>query len=186
MPKNPNIIRVGDRIRVDNPQFFIRVGYAKCLDSESEVVHEQFAHDINDLLIKTGLPMHSGLSERYYRTLQRIEREIAYARLKQFGMGGDRREIYTREVPEFAGKEYKVQGIRFVKTGKYYSPSSGYSYDGEYDYEPGGLEDQKTHKLLELDSWFFPPGMGTDLVTIEACHVTKIQSATNHLSLASL
>ena len=57
-------------------------------------------------------------------------------------------------------------------------PYSGSSWDGEYDYEPGGLEDQKTHKILTLSGYVFLGSefCGNKFLEIEACHVTKTRS----------
>jgi len=58
-----------------------------------------------------------------------------------------------------------VREIKIVKTGKYFSSCSSVNYYGEADYEPGGLSEEKTHKLLRVgytDNW------------IEAINVEKV------------
>lgn len=94
----------------------------------------------------------------------------AYLRAKADGFGGKTRSIhfarltlwpgcqmswcddppgYGGNIEKFAPFETVVLRKRVVKTGEYFPPHSGYdSYTGEYDYEAGGLADQKTHVIL--------------------------------------
>ena len=65
------------------------------------------------------------------------------------------------------------------KTGIYFSPGGGYdNWTGEYDFEPGGLEKEKTHKILELNHWYpreiTQLGAKSNNILIEACNVEKI------------
>lgn len=96
---------------------------------------------------------------------------IAKQRVREMNFGGNERQlIYMRtmtkprntffgllwapsadEVPDCTGRVYEVIGKKLAKTGTYYAPTSGTSgyYEPEDWYEPGGLEDCKTHILLE-------------------------------------
>lgn len=76
---------------------------------------------------------------------------VCKALVRHRNFGGKSRQIYT-EIGELLNRTAEVYGRRVVKTGTYYGPSGGYdSYSGEYDYEPGGLTDRKTHVLLRTD-----------------------------------
>jgi hypothetical protein len=175
------VIRSGDSVRIEKPLFLNRVGYPKCIESESEIVVKEFGEDIRTLLLKAGVSeagiIGGGFLKDwiYIRLRDRIINGIAHARLRSHGFGGRNREIYTDEIPEFDGKIFRVAGTRFVKTGTYY-PSTG---GGEWeDYDPAVLDDQKTHKILCLD-WFciggdIPALKGRKSLEIEACHVIKV------------
>jgi len=190
---DPNIIRIDDIVRIDNPEMFIRCGYPLCLDDMYGEIEEKFGRVIEDLVHsiefgdefvqrddkgrwpdgtykKIGISNSSG----------RIYQELAYCRLMGKKFGGNERKIFTKNEEELKGKRAKVVDVKIVKTGNRISGSGGYdSYNGEYDYEPAYLADQKTHKILQLDiidnsfmsgNW----GMGFESNNIEAIHVTKI------------
>lgn len=176
MGKDAKIIRVGDRVRIETPQFFVRCGYPKTLESEAAEVEKLFAGQITDLLTKAMVTRHHGLgylSGRGHvesRARERIVRALAYGRLGTFGMGGSERTIYTVERPEFQGQETCVERVFFVKTGTYYAPSVSNGWDG-YEYEPGGLCDEKTHKILGLNFWCEET---SGWLSIEARNVVKL------------
>jgi hypothetical protein len=78
---------------------------------------------------------------------------IAAYRLEERGFGGDIRQIFETDdlVPFLCGELWVVASKKYVKTGKRYPSSSYYSpYSGEYDYKPGGLEDEKTHCIYTI------------------------------------
>lgn len=53
----------------------------------------------------------------------------------------------------------KIVGIKQCWTGKYYPPSGGGYGDDDYDYEPGGLDNQVHHSLYKVimsDPWYEP------------------------------
>lgn len=41
MSKEKVVYRYGDKVRVVNPEFFIRCGYPKTIESESDVVYQE-------------------------------------------------------------------------------------------------------------------------------------------------
>ena len=43
-----------------------------------------------------------------------------------------------------------VVSRKVVKTGKHHSGGGGYTYDGDWDYEPACLENEKTHVLFKV------------------------------------
>lgn len=116
---------------------------------------------------------------------------IARGRVRERGFGGRERQLIYKEtlpphprdsefrhklwsassdqIPDCAGRVYEVFGKKLAKTGTYFAPSSGHGSGYEPDddwYEPGGLEDCKTHILLEI-------AMGW----IEACNVELVTRA---------
>ena len=80
----------------------------------------------------------------------KLARCLAYAKVGAHHFGGGERTIHVQELPSLAGIISTVRRIRHVKTGKYFSPQSWQS-DGEWDYDPGGLEEEKTHKIVEIE-----------------------------------
>jgi mannose-6-phosphate isomerase class I len=52
MKKSDNIIRVGDTVKIVNPQFFVRVGYPKSVSEETEIVFEKHRIEIEEFLKK--------------------------------------------------------------------------------------------------------------------------------------
>jgi hypothetical protein len=76
---------------------------------------------------------------------------IAAYRLEQQCYGGNVRSIVEQNGPFEVGQLWMVTGKRLVKTGKRFPSRSYYSaYSGEYDYEPGGLENEQTHCVYSV------------------------------------
>lgn len=91
------------------------------------------------------------------------ERTIHYKPLVKYGEFHDG----NTHAADITGRRYVVTGKKLAKTGTRFPPSSGttHSYDGPEDwYENGGLENCKTHVLLELTHQYW----------IEACNVKKV------------
>jgi hypothetical protein len=100
-------------------------------------------------------------------------RAVAMQRVEERGFGGKERQlIYEKPLEnlrsifdtgmtirtsaqiDYTGWGMTIISKRNVKTGTYFPPSGGvhYGYDGAEDwYEPGGLDNAKTHVLLTLD-----------------------------------
>ena len=166
------VIRRGDIVRVSKPIFVVRVGYPKCIESETEIVIEKFGKHIDELLGCEETDDIKITHDGYGNARIKLARRIAYARLRLNGFGGRERKVYTKELPELKGVTCYVCHIRYAKTGTYYAPW-GY---GE-DYEPGGLGNQKTHKILMVypdSDKSFPDGHAH--LEIEACNVLKVVS----------
>ena len=170
-----DILRVGDYVRIITPERFIRCGYPLSHGDEFVSVKQELEPHITDFLKeKCGINRYpetfsSDENHQASRLIDKIISAIAYYRVKQKGFGGRTRQIFTESCPDLVGKEGNISKIFFVKTGEYYSPSGGYgSYSNEYDYDPGGLRNEKTHKILEL--WV--PGYST--IQIEAKNVERV------------
>lgn len=170
----PERIRKGDRVRVVNPEFFVRCGYPKCLDGESKVVLEKFGGVINGMIWEDAS---ASVRLRDGHLLTKVCRELAYARLKASGFGGQERTIHTKRIDDLAGREFVVCGVKFCKTGTYVHGGSCGEYGEEYD--PPYLDGEKTHKILSLAyPAKNPPGNGFFMsfeanLSIEAANVEK-------------
>lgn len=162
---NPNIIRVGDWVEIINPEFVIRCGYPLTFEDARNYIKKEFITEINEFKIKLEnkfRPIKNDVNNKFKISLDlnnliddkltnKIVNAIAYDYLRYNRFGGNERKLYIKQVEECKGEICLVSRIKIVKTGKYFSPSGGYdSYSGEYDYEPGGLTNEKTHKLLEI------------------------------------
>lgn len=139
-------IRVGDRVRVVTPKLFVRCGYPLSFDAVLAEVATKHRLAVEEFLGTLGVMLPASSYEGYPQSVGKVLKAVAYDLLRQRGHGGKERSIYTTEKPEFAGKEYAVTAVRFVKTG-YYCP--GYvDYSG--DHNPPYLGSEKTHRILTL------------------------------------
>lgn len=157
---DPKIIREGDRVRVVVPKICVRVGYPKQVSDYLEAARAKYAkllrEDMKDHLVEKAL------------------HQIAYGMAKKDGFGGPERTLHLKDEPGIAGKEFTVWGIRTVQTGTYYPPNSwqGWTDSGyDYDYEPGGLADQKSHRLATGCGWL---QFTTDMMEIPVAHLEKL------------
>jgi len=190
--KDPKIIRVGDTVRIINPEFFIRCGYPMSFKDACRIVEKEHKDRIAEFIrgfdFTTYTNKGSGLlgfpiSEEKWednRTFSKIVGALAYEYVRAKRFGGTERKIYTKHCPDYKDKRMTVEYIKFFQTGNYVR-GSGESYDsyaGEYDYDPSFLEDQKTHKILglcPLDAvFFFHPDKNVDDYIIESIHVEKV------------
>lgn len=178
MSKKKDIIRVGDKVKILRPLFIYRWGYDNNLKDVAEEVlskykpqMREFVRTILNLEGKKGTSM-GDADYPYYRLASALAYEIVGSRMSQ---GAIRKLFYITDEDrgpmhwlnhDFpAGSIKEVREIKIVKTGRYFSSCSSQNYEGEYDWEPGGLSDEKTHKLLRVgytDNW------------IEAINVEKI------------
>lgn len=154
------IIRVGDRVKVINPEFVVRVGYPLSFSAAKEWVRANCSQDFERLVAFDGGV--TELSDPWSgREEQRILSALAKLYQRHMGYGGRERTIHTRRIDEEAGRTYAVTDRRVVKTGDYFPPSCyhEHTYDGiEYEYYPGGLDNEKTHVLLclgyHMQDWY--------------------------------
>lgn len=156
MSKKRDIIRIGDEVEVINPIFVKRCGYPLCIsDLEKELV-DKHGDDIRDFLIKVGVckkttyDIFDNENNRPYIPVKVLE-EMARIMLRSRGFGGDERSLHTEEKTDVMGKRYSVLGRKVVKTGTRMHGSHSRSYDGEYEYDPPYLADEKTHLLFFID-----------------------------------
>lgn len=171
MKKKKDIIRVGDRVEIIEPHIFVRCGYPKTIEDcicEVEKEHgevlQKFVKDLGLSILPPFSPY--GKDSFFSDVYEEVRRAVAYARLRAQHFGGARRSVHTEYKENEKGRQYLVNGIRFVKSGTYEAGGWYGGMDG-YEYEPAYLTDQKTHKILRIG--YFPD------MEIEAVHVKKVQ-----------
>lgn len=144
----PNCIRPGDTVKIIDPRFVTRVGYPLCADdlmAEAEAI-----------LVEKGIVPsfnRNNWSQDRRRDEQAVIRKYAVLLLRKKGWGGDDRALFFVNKPEYQGLELVVDHKRVTKTGKRFGPRSyryNSAYGEDYDYESGGLENEKTHILLSV------------------------------------
>lgn len=79
----------------------------------------------------------------------RYVRKYIYARLKEKLVDGTERKIVFGTITT-PPKHYRVEEVKVIQTGRYFPPNEyGTRGDWEnYEWEPGGLTDRKTYKLV--------------------------------------
>lgn len=86
--------------------------------------------------------------------ISRLLSALGYLMVNARGFGGGDRTIFTEPFDHLNEATLQVASTRQVMTGKHYGPSGGYTtgYDGgDYWYEPVGLENMKSNKILRVD-----------------------------------
>jgi len=170
--RNPKIIRRNDAVKIIKPDLFLRCGYPLSLKDMVREIDAHYGEIIEDLVYSVGkgdkfmrrnekgfyedgvnlIPALKIKSESDVRNNPRYEilKMFAYPRLVAKQFGGNQRTIHTEYHEELKDRVTTVYNINFVKTGiRQPSWRSGNMYDG-YEYEPPYLENQETHKILEL------------------------------------
>lgn len=135
--RNPDLLRVGDKIEVISPHVVARVGYPKC--------HADFLPEVQQT--------HKAAVEALFKTERMRKRAysaLAYEALGKAKFGGIERAVHTVENPEIVGHTATIRHARTVVTGKYYPPSYSYSYEGEYDSDSGGLDKREYVRLVTI------------------------------------
>jgi len=160
--KDPKIIRVGDMVKVINPQLFIRCGYPMSFKDSVEEVKKEHGDKIRNFMLniegitRNNSPLFAKytLKERITdenKTFLKIVNALAYDHIRRKGFGGRVRQIFTKEDTRWQDEELLVDNIKFVKTGVYVKGGTYYTYDEPYpEYEPSCLDDEATHKILGL------------------------------------
>lgn len=170
-------IKVGDRVKIINPEFFVRCGYDNNLKSQAELIESNHKRDILDLIGKVfprkavwnpsgSLPdeyYHEGFRTNLDIAVNKIASALAYEAVKRDMRSGAERKVFTKRRDLTIGWDcynLEVEKVKFVKTGKYVPSSSGYE-----DWEPGYLSGEKTHRILQLETGDW----------IEDIHVEKVE-----------
>ena len=185
---NPNIIRIGDQVKIIKPEFVERVGYPMSFNQACQEVAEKYTDQINVFMSSlfpetSSLNLARSLQSDWTktRTFQKIVKALAYRYIGTNGFGGNERKIYTYLIDQEIWQYQEVMDKAVVKTGFYFPPGGGYDYWGEYDWEPGGLDKEKTHILLFIGYGFLKEEIIQMFSThkyhgwIEACNVEKIK-----------
>jgi len=161
--KDPNIIRVGDLVKVMNPRVFERCGYPMSFEDAVKEVENKYGDKIKEFIYSIedeartyvmGFTLDRNEITNNDPTFNKIVRALAYNYLGRKKFGGRERKIYTKEVGHLLHRLVVVCKVRFVKTG-FYMPGGGpyYSYEDPYpEYDQAYLDKEKTHKILSVSS----------------------------------
>lgn len=142
VPVQKQTVRVGDRVRILQGRMVVRVGYAKVPADYHDEVSSLLAHAPDGL---QGLEqLLGGASLSGTKTRTKIVDALAYAMAAHNKFGGSTRGVVMASYDQIVGMECLVLATRHHQLGHRYPGSGGWSYSGDYDYEPGGLEGRKT------------------------------------------
>lgn len=176
--KKDNTVRIGDRVKIIHPHFFVRCGYPMSL--ESSILHVNKYQCRIENLLKEIINLNEENnydSNKYKRYINSIKKEYARAYLEKENFGGDNRIIETIELKEHLNEEYLVMDKRVVRTGTYIKRANDY---------PAELINQKSHVILELDMYveikdiFYSKLHSFKQLRIESCNVEKLDNLPNH------
>jgi hypothetical protein len=152
------VFNIGDKVRIINPEFFIRVGYPLTLKDAYKDIEVDLKKVISS--IASSSPEYFKISEKLE---SQIRRDLAYDFLKTKNFGGNERKLHTAEGRFFYhdSEYYTVTNKKVVRTGTYDYVEEDYDdWDSddnlccrEYSKSPV-LTNQKTHVILTLDHDF--------------------------------
>lgn len=178
---NSNIIRVGDRVKIINPEFFISCGYDNNHKTACETINKIYKQEINRFiytweqsLMKTKgkSPLCKLLCEDS-STYLKIVSALAYDLVHKNMREGVERKIFTEWVDFYKYNNFIVASIGYVRTGVYHPPTGGYNFlTGEHNGNLGYLDRPVTHKILYFTEFLY--GLSGDNTAIEDCNVEKI------------
>lgn len=161
--------KIGERIKIIVPEFFVRCGYPMTMEMARQEVEDKWHGEIVGFLDKLGFgPVGVGYPG-YAQAYEGVIRSLASGLLNKQRFGGPERKIHTRRIPELEGETCWVSGLKYVKTG-YYTASSWSGPYSDEDYEPAYLADQKTHRIVMTSLVNY----SLDSLWIEDCHVKKV------------
>lgn len=161
MTGKKHVYHVDDRVRVVNPRWIERIGYALVwYDLMDEVENDSQVREAYEAL--TGRKQYN---DKITRTVPRhFLIACAKTRVSERGFGGNARTIHYQKGNGYgAGVILAVSGKRLAKSGVRFALYYGGSGEDEWD-EPGGLNDCKTHVILRLNNGY----------EIEACDVELV------------
>ncbi len=147
-----DVIRVGDKVRIKEPNMFVRCGYPLTFDDMRKEVEQKYSADISKFLYSLKIPCggnYFNLNQNFKnsREFEKVRDALAYYFLKQKKFGGNERNVYTKVNELYRNVEVSVVGIQFVKTGIYYAGYSGSIWE---EGAPPELCNQETHKILHV------------------------------------
>lgn len=174
------VFRKDDLVKIINPVIVERVGYPLTLqkvkdehfsDEEHQKINEflRFFRCVNDQIIES----------KPSKTRKAIIHALAQAKISQLGWGGRERSLYLQTVETLKDQLVYLVNKKVVQTGTHYSGWSSVDYWGEWDGEPGGLSDRKTHVLLGFYPIYGSPVIRSNndpLVWIEEKNVELVKS----------
>ena len=156
-----NIIRKDDRVKIINPEIVLRCGYplSKKIVIDTIITPEQ-KEAVYALLRAFGVPPPApnlidpldplNFTAHDNSVYDKIMDTMAYHILIQKKFGGRERKLFTERKESLIDAMGYVTEKKVVQSGTYHSSGGGYSYDGEYDYEPPYLAVAKAHVLCRI------------------------------------
>jgi hypothetical protein len=164
---DPKIIRVGDMVKIINPEMFVRCGYPMDMMQARNESWPIYSDLVIKLLATVGMDRH-----KFHKVEIEIMDALAYGYMKKKGFGGVERTIHSKQDEYWRGFVGKVEKIKFFKTGTYVPGYRSHGPD-DYDYDPPFLRNQSTHKVLLITNDQY------GLTWIESVHVKKIEDEAN-------
>lgn len=148
-------IRPGDRVLVMRPEVLVRCGYPNTVSD----YYAEARKLLGDII--RPFPEHAS---------RKAIHAIAYGLALGDGFGGRDRTLHLSSRQDLACKEGNVLAVRFVKTGRYSPPQHWENrWTGESEWKPGGLENEKTHRIATVEF----PGIWEE-EEIPAAHLEKV------------
>jgi hypothetical protein len=192
---DPKIIRIGDKVRIANPEFFDGCLYENNIRTKTAEVIEKHGNEIVNFICRlAGITQQTDVIKLMAErnpiddiAIKKIAKVIAYEIVAKGKKTGNAKKIYTRLCEDERDLVYKVASVRYVHTGIYNEGScwrsGGYDDPEEWESIPAFLSDIKVHKILSLDfnkgkylqDQFQHTWHSTDdLIEIEAKNVEKV------------
>jgi hypothetical protein len=141
------IIRVGDFVKVIDPRFVTRVGYPLGVSDFLSVAEQTL---VNAGILSASRPLLRKASQEDTKLIGDLARYL----LVKAKWGGNKRSLHFKTEPLMAGKVFEIVQKTTAQTGERYGPQAwqGWTDAGyDYEYEPGGLSNRKTHVILRLN-----------------------------------
>lgn len=139
------VFNIGDKVRIINPEVFIRIGYPLGI---YDVIGEIDKHDtkIASFLLDVDAPwFNAGVIDKMTNDIKKI---LAYGILNVRNFGGKERKIFIERQNDLFGRIGKVISKRIVRTGIYKESRQTYNDDFISPY----LEADKNHIILFIDT----------------------------------
>lgn len=172
------VFRKDDYIRIKNPIIVERVGYPlniqKVKDEHFSIEEKQKIEEFLRFFKVTSSDIFEVKPEK---TRSAIIHALAMNKIQQLRWGGNERSLHLRTDESLRDKEVWIVKKKIVKIGTRFAASGYYGYDGEYNFEPGRLDNMKTHVLLgfwSLADSIFHFNTDNDLVWIEEKNVELV------------
>lgn len=168
MPKDKNLIRIGDKVKVINPDIVDRCGYplTRQIVKDTMITKEQKDAIITMMRAFSGgtpIPIVEELPQDLFYvqqddvppdvdfdTYDKILDSFVFQILKDKNFGGRERILHITHRESLRDKAGWVSERKVVKTGTYKGGGGSYSYDGDFDYEPPYLDNEETHVLFKF------------------------------------
>lgn len=162
-----DLMRVGDIVRITEPERFVRCGY----ELTPRIMVDRLMEDSQDIIIDflekiLKHPNRVISNHKSFYANSSINRDvggvsqllsaIAFIKVRDEGFGGKDRKIFTQRQNILENLVVKVIDTKACMTGEYYQPSSGVDMSGEYYYESGGLKNRVSHRLLRVCPAYSP------------------------------